>query len=641
MPTEPEYPPPSSAEAPREAHAKLLPRRLPLAGSPPDLVPARMINEALYCERLLYLEWAQGEFADNAFTVEGRATHRRADRPGGTLPAPPPPAHDSGPDQASDAGQPGEQESGADRPYQARTLWLSSQRLAITAKIDVVEGDAEGNVVPTEYKRGKAPDLPEGAYLPERAQLCAQVLLLREHGYRCAYGDIYFAGSRKRVRIAIDDTLVATTLGAVARARRLTEITEAPPPLVDSPKCNGCSLVGICLPDEINLLRGLDQGEIGGAGRSPEPTVETAPTRDEPMGDPWDLCSDPEAPRPLRRLHPASDEKLPLYIQDQGARVGLDGDCLVVRGRQGPSVTARLPNTSHVVLYGNIQVSAQAMRALLERSIPVSFLSYGGWYYGRATGVESKNVELRLVQHRAAADPGLCLRMARGFVASKIRNSRTLLRRNHAAPPVLVLSELEQLARKTEQADALDTLLGLEGTAARSYFRAFTGMLKGAAGLSGTFDLEGRNRRPPKDPINALLSFVYSLLTKDFALALSAVGLDPLLGFYHQPRFGRPALALDLMEEFRPLVADSVVIGAINGGGFGPDDFQSHPSGVAMRPAARRRILLAYERRMEQLIAHPVFGYRISYRRVLEVQARLLARCLLGEIEQYPAFRTR
>jgi CRISPR-associated protein Cas1 len=624
-----------------DLRAKPLPRRLPIAGSVPDLVPARMINEALYCERLLYLEWAQGEFADNAFTVEGRATHKRADQPGGTLPAPPTEATDDVAGKSIDGEARADEEARLDRPYQARTLWLSSERLGITAKIDVVEGDADGNVVPIEYKRGKAPDLPEGAYLPERAQLCAQVLLLRDHGYRCDHGDIYFAGSRKRVTISIDEALVATTLGAVARARRLTEIAEAPPPLVDSPKCNGCSLVGICLPDEINLLRGIEHGEMIEANDAAEPVAETA-AMEEPAGDPWDLVGEPEPPpRPLRRLHPASDEKVPLYVQDQGARVGLDGDCLVVRGRQGPSVTARLPNTSHVVLYGNIQVSAQAMRAVLERCIPVSFHSYGGWYYGRATGVESKNVELRLGQHRAAGDPAFCLRLARGFVASKVRNSRTLLRRNHAASSLLVLSELEQLARKAEQANALDALLGLEGTAARTYFGAFTGMLKGEAGLSGVFDLEGRNRRPPKDPINALLSFVYALLTKDFALALSAVGLDALLGFYHQPRFGRPALALDLMEEFRPLVADSVVIGAINGGGFGPDDFQSHPSGVAMRPAARRRLLLAYERRMEQLIAHPVFGYRISYRRVLEVQARLLARHLLGEIDQYPAFRTR
>jgi CRISP-associated protein Cas1 len=659
MPTDPAPSSTPIASPLPEARAKALPRRLPIASSAPALVPARMINEVLYCERLLYLEWAQGEFADNAFTVEGRATHKRADQPGGKLPVAPSDGACGDAETGANVGASAQATADVsdpslppDLPYQARTLWLSSERIGMTAKIDVVEGSADGYVVPIEYKRGKAPDLHEGAYLPERAQLCTQVLLLREHGYRCDHGDIYFAGSRRRVTITMDEALVTATLGAVARARQLTEAAEAPSPLVDSPKCNGCSLVGICLPDEVNLLRGLERGSL----QEPEPPREgplavlDAPAPTDP--DPWDLGSEASEPvRPLRRLHPASDEKLPLYVQEQGARIGLDGDCLIVRGRPNRSqegarsaagsVTARLPNTSHVVLYGNVQVSAQAMRALLERCIPVSFLSYGGWYYGRASGVESKNVELRLAQHRAASDPAFCLRLARGFVASKARNSRTLLRRNHAAPPLVVLSELEQLAKRAERAEALDTLLGLEGTAARSYFGEFTGMLKGDAALAGTFDLDGRNRRPPKDPVNALLSFVYSLLTKDFVLALSAVGLDPLLGFYHQPRFGRPALALDLMEEFRPLVADSVVIGAVNGGSFGPEDFSSHPAGVAMRPAARRRLLLAYERRMEQLITHPVFGYRISYRRVLEVQARLLARCLFGEIEDYPAFRTR
>ncbi|MGH7440342.1 MAG: CRISPR-associated endonuclease Cas4g/Cas1g [Polyangiaceae bacterium] len=635
-----------SASAPPstpEARPKILPRRLAVAGSGPAQVPARMINEVLYCERLLYMEWAQGEFTDNAFTVEGRATHRRADQPGGHLPVPPASVASVAPPASESAGAASDADADSDvekLPYQARTLWLTSDRLGITAKIDVVEGDEAGNVVPIEYKRGRAPELPEGAYLPERAQLCAQVLLLREHGYRCDRGDIYFAGSRKRVAITIDEELIGVTIRAAERARELTETTDIPPPLVDSPKCNGCSLVGICLPDEVNLLRGLERGDLEDAP-SPKPANEGTSAQPDAEGeDPWELAGE-EARRPLRRLHPASDEKLPLYIQDQGARVGLDGDCLVVRGRQGPSVTARLPNTSHVALYGNVQVTAQAMRALLERSIPVSFFSYGGWYYGRATGVESKNVELRMAQHRAAADTAFCLRIARGFVASKIRNSRTMLRRNHVAPPLLALGELEQLAKRAERAEAIESLLGIEGTAARTYFGAFPGMLKGEGTSTRAFDLDGRNRRPPKDPINALLSFTYSLLTKDLALATSAVGLDPLLGFYHQPRFGRPALALDLMEEFRPLVADSVVIGVINGGTVSVDDFQSHPAGVTMKPAARKRVLFAYERRMEQLIAHPVFGYRISYRRVLEVQARLLGRCLLGEIDAYPSFRTR
>jgi CRISPR-associated protein Cas1 len=649
MPNDPAPAAPSTVpSADSEPRAKSLSRRLPMVGSSPGLVPARMVNEVLYCERLLYLEWAQGEFADNVFTVEGRAVHKRADQPGGHLPNPPaeaarPDCADGAEADRANATTPAPVEP---MPYQARTLWLSSERLGMTAKIDVVEGDERGRVVPIEYKRGKAPDLAEGAYLPERAQLCAQVLLLRDHGYHCDHGDIYFAGSRKRITIEMEDALVAATLNAAARARALTECNEAPAPLVDSPKCNGCSLVGICLPDEINLLRGLRRSD-GVAETVVEPTLAGTSTTGS-------VAEETDAPAlldddgteggslaALRRLHPASDDKVPLYVQEQGARIGLDGECLVVRSRKNPDVTARLPNTSHVVVYGNVQMSAQAIRALLERAIPVSFLSYGGWYYGRAVGVESKNVELRVAQHRAAADPQFCLRIARGLVISKVRNSRTMLRRNHVAPPLLVLTELEQLARKAERAESLGTLLGLEGTAARSYFGAFTGMLKGSAALSGDFDLDGRNRRPPRDPINAMLSFAYCLLVKDFTLATSAVGLDPLLGFYHQPRFGRPALALDLLEEFRPLVADSVVVGALNGGGFGVEDFQFHSSGVVMRPAARRRLLLAYERRMDQLITHPVFGYRISYRRVLEVQARLFARCLLGEIEEYPSFRTR
>jgi CRISPR-associated protein Cas1 len=166
-------------------------------------------------------------------------------------------------------------------------------------------------------------------------------------------------------------------------------------------------------------------------------------------------------------------------------------------------------------------------------------------------------------------------------------------------------------------------------------------MLKESANRAGEFDLDGRNRRPPRDPVNALLSFCYALLTKDLTVALGAVGLDPLLGFYHQPRFGRPGLALDLMEEFRPLLADSTVLTAINTGTIRIGDFISAAGGVALKSDARRRLILAYERRMDQLVTHPLFGYRISYRRLLEVQARLLSRVLLGELPAYPSFRTR
>jgi CRISPR-associated protein Cas1 len=639
-------PVPAEPELPR-------PKRLPRApmgrSAAPELVPARMINEALYCERLLYLEWAQGEFADNVFTVEGRFVHRRADEPGGELP-PKPKKKKASADaqQGSDDDPPLVDEPRDDepRPYQARSLWLSSETLGMTAKIDVVEGDASGRVVPIEYKRGMAPDVREGAYLPERAQLCAQVLLLREHGYTCDEAAIYFAGSRQRVPIVIDAELIETTRRAAARARLITSEALIPAPLVDSPKCQGCSLIGICLPDEVNLLRRLETGEMLDDESTPSEAEARPPLHPDLEGplaiDPWELAGtiQPEG-FALRRLHPARDDKLPLYVQEQGARIGLSGDCLIATGRTTGRVEARLSNTSQVCVYGQVQISTQALRELLVRGIPLSFFSSGGWYYGRATGVDSKNVELRIAQHRGAADPALCLRLAQGFVTSKIKNSRTLLRRNHEQANPVVLSELDQLAYKSARAESLPTLLGLEGAAARVYFGAFEGMLKGDAARAGTFAWEGRNRRPPKDPINALLSFAYALLARDLSVTLAAVGLDPLLGFYHQPRFGRAALALDLMEEFRPLIADSMVLGALNTGVVTDEDFLCSAGGVAIKPPARRRIIQAYERRMDQLVTHPVFGYRVSYRRVLEVQSRLLGRVLLGEIEHYPAFRTR
>lgn len=625
-----------------ERRAKPLTREPSATQDVPDLVPARMVNEVLYCERLMYLEWVQGEFADNYFTVDGRAVHRRADsRPKALKPTPvatPPSDARSGSD-ADDA------ESGPDeeaRPYSARSVWLSSDALGVTAKIDVVDVDETGrSVIPIEYKRGKRPDVPEGAHLPERAQVCVQVLLLREHGFRCDHGEIYFAADRQRVAIAITENLIETTRQAIRRVRVLASRGELPPPLQDSPKCNGCSLSGICLPDEVSMLRdGIIQAPLAQVDVAPSPD-QTAEADCE--ADPWGLVGDPAEPeRALRRLHPARDDRVPLIVQAQGARVGLDGERLVVRPpKMGPTTESRLPNTSEVALFGNVQITAQALRAAMERGIPVSLFTYGGWFVGRAVGFDTKNVELRLAQYSGATNPDVCLALARGFVASKILNCRTLLRRNLQGDEPVALSELRQLARKALAAQALASLLGIEGTAARTYFGCFAGMLRSPDAPCAEFDLEGRNRRPPRDPVNALLSFCYSLLAKDFATTLAAVGFDPLLGFYHQPRFGRPALALDLMEEFRPLVADSVVISLINNGVVAPHDFVRAAGCVALSAPARKRVILGYERRMDHLVTHPVFGYRITYRRVLEVQARLLGRHLLGELPRYPAFRTR
>jgi CRISPR-associated protein Cas1 len=200
-----------------------------------------------------------------------------------------------------------------------------------------------------------------------------------------------------------------------------------------------------------------------------------------------------------------------------------------------------------------------------------------------------------------------------------------------------VLDRLSHLGRKSIHATDMASLLGVEGVAAKAYFAALAGLLKQGA----PFDFEGHNRRPPRDPINALISYLAAILVKELTIALSAVGLDPMVGFYHQPRYGRPSLALDLAEEFRPLVVDSVVLTLVNHGEIGEGHFVRRAGAVALTPPGRKAVIAAFERRMDTLVTHPVFRYRVSYRRVLAVQSRLLARTVLGEIPEYPSFCTR
>ncbi|MFH1531485.1 MAG: CRISPR-associated protein Cas4, partial [Pseudomonadota bacterium] len=252
----------------------------------PDLVPARMLNEYVYCPRLGYLMWADSEFADSADTVDGRRVHKRVDREGGELP---------------------EAEDCEEQEIHARSLWLSAPGEGLTARMDLVEGQGR-DVTPVDYKRGRVPDIPEKAWEPERVQLCAQVLVLRENGYRCDKGLLYYVESKTRVEVPITPELEARTREAMVEFRTSAAEAEPPPPLMDSPKCPRCSLVGICLPDEVNLL----------AGAGPEDTDE------------------------VRRLYPARDDALPLYIQTQGARVGKSGERLQVKSPDGTKQELRL-----------------------------------------------------------------------------------------------------------------------------------------------------------------------------------------------------------------------------------------------------------------------------------------------------------
>jgi CRISPR-associated protein Cas1 len=563
---------------------KELPLPCPSLPSDLPLLPARMVNEYQYCPRLAYLEWVQGEWRESSDTVEGRFAHRRVDRPSGALPDP------------ADT---------SDERIHARSITLSSSRLGLIARMDLVEG--EGNrVTPVDYKRGKRPHVPHGAYDPERVQLCVQAMILEEHGYSCEEGVLYYAQSRERVRVVFDEELRTLTRNAINGLRLIAAGGQIPQPLEDSPKCARCSLVGICLPDEVNYLR----------------TQEISP----------------------RPLAVPKDEALPLYVQARGAKVSKKGETLEIFVEDAKVQTVRLIDVSQVVLMGQVYITTPTLHELMSREIPVSWHSFGGWFMGHTFGTGHKNVEIRTAQYRASFEPLTCLRIAKGLVIAKIQNQKTLLRRNWkgGSAPEDVLEGFQADLRRAQRAADLAELLGAEGQAAARYFSHFSSMLsRDGRDTDLAFDFQTRNRRPPTDPVNALLSYAYSLLVRSWTVALTAVGFDCYRGFYHQPRYGRPALALDMMEPFRPLVADSSVIQAINNGEVRPSDFLSVAGSVALTEDGRKRFIGTFERRLSQEVTHPVFGYRVSYRRLMELQARLLARHLLGEIPEYPNFTTR
>ena len=550
------------------------------------LLPARMINEYQYCPRLSYLEWVQGEWSESVDTVEGRHVHRRVDQPSGSLPIP-----------ATDSAQP--------ERLHVRSITLSSDRIGLIARMDLVE--AEGNhVTPVDYKRGKRPHVARGAYDPERVQLCVQGMILEEHGYTCDEGVLYFAESRERVSVTFDDELRTLTRAAIDGMRTMAVGGRIPPPLEDSPKCVRCSLVGICLPDEVNFLR-----------------RQRAP------------------PRPVAIPR---DEALPLYVQARGAKVTKKGETLEVFVDDELIQTVRLIDVSQLALMGQIYVTSPALQELMSREIPVSWHSFGGWFTGHTVGTGHKNVEIRAAQYRASFDPTICLRIAQGLVIAKIQNQKTLLRRNwkQGTAPEELLDGFQADIHRAQRATDLGELLGAEGQAAARYFGTFSAMLRlPKDGETAPFDFQTRNRRPPTDPINALLSYAYSLLVRAWSVAITAVGFDCYRGFYHQPRYGRPALSLDMMEPFRPLIADSCVIQAVNNGELRPTDFVRAGGGVALTDDGRKRFIGTFERRLTQEVTHPVFGYKLSYRRLLELQGRLLARHLLGELPEYLNFTTR
>lgn len=624
---------------------------------PDGWIPLSALNRYSFCPRLYYLMYVEGRWEENQHTLEGTDVHRRVDRIDHLLPEVKiqSGAEDEGAGEI-DRDIPG---GGDDPPEIARSVSLGSDELGIMGKLDLVSADPEGGeAIPVETKKGRVPNTPERSYLPERIQLMAQGLLLRAHGYLSDHGYLYYAGSRQRVRIEFSAELEAETQSVIAAVREARALMTMPAPLEDSPKCWGCSLCGICLPDETKALR--DAGEpvaddtlisldsshgrgnelLSAARLGSVPSTLTA--QEQCSSDPCDprgsssLRPGRVAGPDVRRLFAARDRATPFYVQEQGAKIGKSGERITVT-KEGKSIGgARLLEVSQVVLMGNVQISAQALHLLMDKGIPVVHFTTGGWFHGISLGMGLENAYARVAQYEAASDAQRCARFAQALVRAKVGNQRALLLRNGTGPSrdraVSALAEI--LKQGKALPENLPGLLGWEGRAASLYFGAFGTMLK-TANLP-EFQFTARNRRPPKDPVNALLSFAYALLAKECLVALWGEGLDPWWGLYHQARHGRAALALDLMEPFRPIIADSVVLTAINTGMVSARDFVANANGCALLPSGRKAFLRAWEQRLDQLYTHPEFDYRCSWRTILRIQARLLARWLRGDISRVP-----
>lgn len=585
----------------------------------------RNLHNFIYCPRLFYFQWVENIFQENADTVAGSHVHRNVDQPSKLD------------DEKAKA-------LGENLPEGAklRSLRLESESLGLIGVVDIAEGGPDGAEI-IDYKKGSARRDSEGervAKEPDAMQVAAHAMLLREHGLNAVRGAIYYAADKRRVPVEFSEELFSKVRKAIEDARAVAASGQCPPPLKNEARCLYCSAYPICLPNESlwwakrrKTTEPEGQLNFGFAGQ-PEDAI-----RDRIL-EALDFAAESgqkEAPT-LEPPRPGEDDSEVLVVQTPGAQIGQRGDQLIVSVRGEDMRKMPGQQVRAIYCFGAIQMTAQAIEACLELGIDVSYFSPAGRFLGLLRGLPASGVDARRGQYRLFELPGVRLQLAREVIRAKVHNQRVMLMRNGDVPD-RVTQLMASFRDATESARDPTALLGIEGTAAALYFEQFESMLKQREDWK--FDWRGRNRRPPRDPVNALLSLGYSMLAKELTGVCHSVGLDPFLGFMHQPRYGRPALALDLMEEFRPLIADSVAISLINRGELGPEDFIKSANGTFLTDKGRRPFWEAWFRRLDTEVSHPEFSYKMAYRRMLEVQARQLWRFVRGEALTYHAFVTR
>lgn len=431
----------------------------------------------------------------------------------------------------------------------------------------------------------------------QRVQLALQRLCLERAGLVVRSQAVHFTTQRRTVAVDLADEDFAEAIDFVRRTRTLVEARRPPAPLVDDRRCGACSHVSVCLPDEAREKRAARRIGV----RDPNGEV--------------------------------------LHVTHPGARVALRAGRAVITALGEEIGSIPIERVDALVLYGNVDASSALIRELMFHRKQVLWTSWSGRLVGYARSAWSPNGQARVEQHTASRDGRLD--MARELVASKIANQATQLRRNARGDGAATAGAIRQLARECHAAHDIRQVFGFEGDAAALYFGKFDQLLASPQGDWCRSAWPGRQGRGAGDPLNVALNYLYGVLLGDVIRGVVAAGLDPHAGFVHSSGRNKPALALDLMEQFRPVVADSVAVSAINNGEFTATMVTTVLGDTRLRDTGRRALLAAYERRIRTEFTHPTYGYKVTWRRAIEVQARMILGVLDGSCDRYVGVRVR
>ncbi|MEZ5213029.1 CRISPR-associated endonuclease Cas1 [Gordonia sp. (in: high G+C Gram-positive bacteria)] len=469
--------------------------------------------------------------------------------------------------------------------------------LGVVGRCDVVK-NVDGAASIVEYKatpRRRVPEVTEANVV----QLALQRLCLEAAGVVVESQNVYFTDHRRTVSVDLADEDFDAARRWVARTREIVDGRVAPPALIDDPRCRFCSHVGVCLPDEHHR-------------------AELKHVRRVAVSDPGGDI---------------------LHLTTPGSRASIRSGRVTVHKAREEVASVPIERVVGLVVHGNVDVSSALIREILWRGYGVIWCSSSGRVVGHARSAKTPNGFPRLLQHVRSA--GGDISIAREMIAPKIANQATQLRRSSRQEVADVVGTIRGLARRAGEAETVDQIFGIEGLAASLYFENFGSCVAEDVDREFTNLFAARSGRNAADPLNVALNYAYGLLSADCIRALHACGLDPHAGFVHSSVRNKPALALDLMEQFRPIVADSIVLSAINNGQLTTLDFQSVFGAMRISASGRSAITKAYEHRMAQEFTHPVYKYRVSWRRAIEVQARMLLGVLDGTGDDYVGIRTR